>query len=200
MHGRYRTASLVLTLALAASLGLLPGCGRAPEEAPPVDEEITTVEEEWPLDELELPQSNPEIGITLKTAPSGLVVTYNGEHWLELTDRTHPTLHYTFVAAIPDSPAISPVSPETFAEMVGRHPGGVLGPSGELETAVGSARWASATYPQDGAPFEDVRLYAVHPTTGGTLILFSVGPEGSVSLEDRLAIFRELLANIEPTA
>ena len=65
-HGHY-VIKLFVFPCLAAIISVTPGCRRSPEEPVPPPTPTTMVETETPeLNALELPQTNPEIGITVE--------------------------------------------------------------------------------------------------------------------------------------
>ena len=177
-----------------ASVALLPGCGRAPEEQPVVPPDSGGPEIELMV--LDLPQENPLIGISLNAAPPGLVATYNEERSIEITDERRPNLRYTFDADLPGAPSRSPKTVEDFVVFMGKHDGGRLADSGDMKTALGEASWASGTYSAEDEIFEDVRVFVPHPSGTGTLILYAVCPAGTATVEERLAVMREILTDV----
>lgn len=191
-HQLLRTSTIVAVV--IASIALLPSCRRAPEEQPAVTPD--SGEPAIDLTVLDLPQKNPLIGISLNSAPPGLVATYNEERTIEITDERRPSLRYTFDADLPGAPSRSPRTIEDFEVFMGKHNGGSLADSGDMKTALGKATWASGTYSAEDQVFEDVRVFAPHPSGTGTLILCAVCPAGTATVEERLAAMREILADV----
>jgi len=194
MQDAHSRRTLLITTGLAIAVALLPSCRRAPEEQPAPVPTASVAEE--PLATLELPQQNSEIGISLNAAPAGLAVTYNGEHWLELTDLKANSLRYTFIEDVPDSPGISPTNINDFESLVSSYPDGKILDTGVIDTALGEANWSNGTYSQDGEIVDDLAMFIAHPSGSGILILRSTGPAGVASVEDRLAVMQALLANV----
>jgi hypothetical protein len=188
---------LAVIAVIGPGIALLPGCRKAPEEEAPVVVAATPVPGEMPVAEiLELPQSNVTVGITLEHAPEGLVATYNEHEWLELTDRTRPALRFTFEADLPDAPSRSPAALADFEILLGKLTQGQLVESGTIDTTLGAAEWAIGTYFEEDQSFADVRVFAPHPSGAGTLILYSVGPAGVATTEERLSLMKELLQGV----
>jgi hypothetical protein len=180
---------------IIASVAVIPGCRRAPEEPP----EATPVVDVGPrpvLTVLELPQHNPELGFGLSSAPPGLVATFNEGASLEITDERRPALRYTFAADLPGSPSRSPSSVAAFETFIGKHNDGRLVDSGSLETALGPSTWADGTYFEEETSFSDLRVFAPHPSGSGTLVLSAVCPSSEATVEERLAVIRQLLAEV----
>lgn len=192
-HRLIRNFSIV-TVAVSVAV-LLPGCRRQSEQ-PPGGTPGGPLPTEVPLQTIDLPQSNPEIGITLDRAPSGLAATYNGEYWIELADVSKPRLRYVFVPVVANQPAITPESVAGFESMVREYPDGRVGPGGELETRFGPAKWSSGTYSQDGELLLDVRLFVPHPSGSGVFVLYSHSREDLATVEQRLETMRELLEGV----
>lgn len=198
MGHRHTLASLAIVTALAAACVLLPGCRRAPEEAPAPPETTQApevAEVEVPLTALELPQTNPEIGITIKSAPEGLVATYNGEHWIELADRDRPRLRFTFVSAPEFAPGLRAVSFDEFESAVRRYKGRFTG-RGEIDTPLGPARWVNGSFSEDGEEFDQVLVAASHPSGARELFITANCPSGVASVEERLEMIRRLFADV----
>lgn len=176
---------------------VLPSCRRAPEEPGPVAVVGTPGPDQMPYGAvLELPQQSPALGITLSTAPGRLVATFNQDNWLELTDETRPTLRFTFEADLPGSPSRSPAVVADFDQWLSKLTQGRLLDSGSLDTPFGPAAWASGEYFEEDESFSDVRIFAPHPSGNGTLILYSVGPAGVATIEERLDLMTELLTGV----
>jgi hypothetical protein len=196
-HRRSIPASVLVGLVLLGA-ALLPACRRAPETPPP--EVVATPVPEavaYPHGHpLTLPQTNDLIEITLSSAPDTLVATYNDQGFLELTDTSRPSLHFTFEADLPTSPSRSPSDLQGFQELLGKYDGGHLLDSGSFDTALGPATWAFGEYYQEDRTFSDVRIFAPHPSGNGRLILSSTAPEGTASPEERLETMRQLLAGV----
>ncbi len=186
-------SKLIMIPLLAAFIVLLPNCGRAPEE-PAVSPTIPAPQEE--LEVLELPQQNTQIGISLTAAPQELAVTYNGKHWMELTDKKRHSLRYTFIESVPDSPGLSPTSVQEFQTMISAYEDGKILESGSVDTALGNADWSNGTYSEDGEVLDILTMFSAHPADSRILILRSVCPTGLATVEERLSVMQELLANI----
>ena len=189
-----RRAPFIVAIVIT-SIALVPSCRRAPEE--PIAEPLSKEGEvKIELIALDLPQKNSEIGISLNATPPGLVATYNEERAIEITDENRPTLRYTFDADLPESPSRSPKNVAEFELFMGKHTEGSLSDSGSIETVLGTATWASGTYSAEEQSFGDVRVFVPHPSGTGTLILFAVCPAGVATVEERLAMVREILAEV----
>ena len=195
MHRHNLQRAPLIVAIVITSIALVPSCRRAPEEpvAAPVTKEG---EAKIELIVLDLPQENREIGISLNATPPGLVATYNGERAIEITDEKRPSLRYTFDADLPESPSRSPKNIAEFESYMEKHTAGSLTDSGSIETVLGDASWASGTYSAEEQSFEDVRVFVPHPSGTGTLILFAVCPAGVATVEERLAMVREILAEV----
>jgi len=186
---------LTLVSVLAALFLALPGCKRAPEQ---IEQEPATQpsEDQLQVEALQLPQMNPEIGITLNATPPGLVATLNTQVWIEVTDANTPDVLYSFVASSTDSPGVAPATVKEFETWVRNSPQGKITGKGSTETVFGSAAWVSGSYMDDDGVMDDIRIFSPHPSGTGTLVLFSVCPIGTKSADHRLVVMRELLANI----
>lgn len=193
MHDPHSWTKLILNTGLAVAVVVLPGCRRTPEE-PTAAPAVPDTQEELTI--LEGPQQNPEIGISLNAAPAGLVVTYNGEHWIELTDEKRHSLRYTFIETVPDSPGISPTSVQDFETLIGAYSDGEILNNGSVDTVFGKADWSNGTYSEDGEVLDDLTMFSAHPSGSGILILRSVCPAGLATLEERLSVMQDLLTQI----
>ena len=181
----------LIIIAVAVAVALLPGCKRAQEDtAPPI------VDHPDLGPGLEMPQVSEDLGITLTKAPERLVATFNEGPAMELTDRSNPLLRYTIHADRPGLPSRSPSSVADFETFIGMHNQGAVHDQGSFATEFGAASWASASYFEEDQGFDDLRVFAPHPSGDGTLIISAVGPEDSASLDDRLELIRTLLANL----
>ena len=177
-----------------ASIAAAPACRRAPEETATPPPEAGP--EAPAIATLELPQHNPRIGISLDVAPAGLVATYNGEYWIELTDETRPTLRYDFVAKVPETPGMLPADVADFEALIHRYSDGTILGSGSVKTALGTADWSSGSFSEDGEVIETVTMFAPHPSGSGTVTLSSACPAGVATVEERLDVMKQLLAGI----
>jgi hypothetical protein len=184
---------LFIICALAAVLVVFPSCRRAPEEPTAT---TTTPASEDELTGLELPQLNPKIGISLNAAPAGLVVTYNGEHWIELTDQNRHSLRYTFIESVPQSPGIAPTGIQDFEVLISEYPDGEVLGHGSVKTSLGMADWSNGTYSEDGEALDEVMMYCVHPSGSGILILRSICPAGLTTIDERLSVMQKLLTHV----
>jgi hypothetical protein len=149
-----------------------------------------------PLDRLALPHHHPEIGITLAAAPAGLVPTYSGDHWIRLYDDKRRLLSYTLVSApeFVHGVVVSDIS--EFEDAVHAYGDGDYLGGGEVDTALGRASWAAGFFSEDGEGVEQVLLFTPHPSGSGRLIVTSRCPPGTASVDERLAVMQELLANV----
>lgn len=193
-----RNRSLYTFFILASvivSIALLPSCRRAPDTPAEGTKEVE-IGGESGLSALELPLQNPVLGISLSSTPPGLIATFNENASIEVTDPRRPDLRLSFFADLPGVPLRSPVDIEGFEEFIGKHDGGSLTDRGEIETALGPATWASGTYSAEDQVFGDVRVFAPHPSGNGTLILASVSPAGDVTVEEQLAMMKEVLTHV----
>lgn len=188
---RSRTKLLIIT-GLAVAFVVLPSCRRAPEE--PVNEIVEKPEIE--LTAIDLPQQNPEIGISLTAAPAGLVVTYNGEHWIELTDQNRHSLRYTFIESVPQSPGIAPTGIQDFEVLISAYPDGKILDNGSVKTPLGTADWSNGTYSEDGEVLDELMMFCAHPSGSGILILRSICPAGLATIDERLSVMQELLTHV----
>ncbi len=187
---------LLIITCVALTLVVLPSCRRAPEEPvgnPPAGAGDKT---EPAIAALDLPLENPQIKVSLTAVPPGLVATYNGDSAIEVADENRPDLRYTFDADLPGAPSRSPKTVYDFEQFIGKHNDGRVTDNGEIETALGSATWASGTYFEEDQTFGDVRVFAPHPSGNGTLILSAVCPAGEATVEERLATMQKLLTNV----
>ncbi len=194
MHRQRLPQTPFIVAMVIVSIALLPSCGRTPEEPTAVAPAGDGAEIDYTV--LALPQNNPEIGISLNAVPVGLVATFNEERAVEITDANRPSLRYTFDADLPGMPARSPKTVEEFGVFMGKFSGGKLDDSGEIDTALGDATWASGFYSAEDEVFEDVRVFLPHPSKPGTLILSAVCPKGVATVRERLATMREILSNV----
>ncbi len=183
---------------LAMTVVIVPGCGRAPEAPPPAPEPTVTATEAEPgvLTTLELPQINPEIGITLTAVPANLVATFNGSDGFEVTDAQRPVLRYNFEADRPGAPSRGPSSIGTFETFVRRFNDGTALDSGSLKTALGDATWASGSYFEEDQTLIDIRVFTPHPSGSGTLVVWTVSPAEAATVEERLSTIRRLLDGV----
>ena len=181
---------------LVLALGSLPSCRRAPETPPPATPTPVTSAPEVSLNQLELPLSNPEIGITLDAVPPGLVATYNGEHWVELTDTHNPQLRYTFVSDPEYATGMGVADISDFEMAVLAREDGRFDGGGEIDTALGTATWVSGSFSEDGELIDQVMVSVPHPSGTGRLIVSSIGPQGVAGARDRLGVIVELLSDV----
>lgn len=204
MHRRHRSLA-VLTVTVALGLAVFPGCGRAPEEpARGPDETVTepnVIFTPGPtprvrLSTLEAPQRSPEIGITLSAVPPGLVITSNEDLWMELTDSARLTLQYTLLALPPEAEGVDPADVGRYESLLPSYSSRKPNDSGVVETRLGTARWATGTYLEDDDELVDVRVFAPHPTGRGTLVVYSACPRGVASVEERIAVIKDLLSHV----
>lgn len=191
-HGRIVT-EIVFVALLALAVILLPGCNRAEEESVPAE----------PLDDggealvsLDLPQTSPELGLTLNDIPRGLIVTYNEGLAMEVTDTSQPDLRFTLNVERPDLPERSPATVGDFEVFIGGHNEGVVNDRGTLKTALGKADWALGVYHEEDQTFEDLRVFVPHPSGNGILVISAVGPENTASVDQRLDVVKALLEEI----
>lgn len=189
---RSRTKLLIIT-GLAVAFVVLPSCRRAPLE-PTATTTIPASEHE--LTGLELPQQNPKIGISLTAAPAGLVVTYNGEHWIELTDQNRHSLRYTFIESVPQSPGIAPTGIQDFEVLISAYPDGKILDNGSVKTSLGTADWSNGTYSEDGEVLDEMMMFCAHPSGSEILILRSICPAGLATIDERLSVMQELLTHV----
>ena len=193
MHIPRFFTKLFIISGFAAVLVVFPSCRRAPVE-PTATSTIPASEHE--LTGLELPQQNPEIGISLTAAPAGLVVTYNGEHWIELTDQNRHSLRYTFIESVPQSPGIAPTGIQDFEALISAYPDGEILDNGSVKTPLGTADWSNGTYSEDGEVLDELMMFCAHPSGSGILILRSICPAGLATIDERLAVMQNLLTHV----
>lgn len=189
-----RPANWIALLVLA--LGLLPSCRRAPEAPPSATTTPTAATSEVTLNALEPPLSNPKIGITLDAVPPGLVATYNGEHWIELTDSRQPQLRYTFVSDPEYATGMGVVEISDFETAILAREDGRFEGRGEIDTALGTATWVSGSYSEDGQIIDQFMVSAPSPSGSGRVIVNSIGPQGAAGAEDRLNVIIDLLSKL----
>lgn len=182
--------------ALVLAFSLLPGCRRAPEAPSSTTPTPTAATSEVTLNALEPPLSNPNIGITLDDVPPGLVATYNGEYWIELTDSRHPQLRYTFVSDPEYATGMGVVDISDFETAILARKDGRFDGRGEIATALGTATWVSGSYSEDGQIIDQFMVSAPSPTGSGRLIVSSIGPQGAAGAEDRLNVIVNLLSKV----
>lgn len=188
-----RAAPWIAVLVVTAAL--LPGCRRAPEQPPPTPTP-TAIQPQPEVGALELPQSNPQIGVSLASLPPGLAVTLNTSYWVELTDTRNPSIQYSFIGIPPEKPGPTPSSVAEFEERVRESPEGRVLERGTLDTAFGPASWVSGTYVDDDGPVIDIHLFVPYPPDSEGVIVTSVCPPGAASVEDRLAVMKDLLTHV----
>jgi hypothetical protein len=197
MHHRRKYTEVAVVLALAIAIAILPSCKRAPEEPPPPATELVEAEPTpVPLTIVDLPQTNPEIGITLSGAPPGLVAIYSGEHWIELADRANPSLLYTLMSGPEHASGVAVSDIDEFESAVAARIDGRFLRRGSIETALGTAYWVSGEYSEDGELIQQVMVSVQHPSGGGQLTISSICPVSVASLEDRLEVIRQLLTHV----
>jgi len=187
---------LIIMTGLSIAVVVLPGCRRTPEE--PTTPETAAIAEEVhsPIEVLDLPQTNTEIGLTLASVPQGLAVTLNTGPWIQLVDTQNPSIVYSFISVVENQPGIAPLTVAEFERRVLESPEGNVVANGDLETAFGTAHWVSGTYIDDDGPVEDLTAFVPHPSGAGLVVLRSVCPTGGASTEDRLRVMQELLTHV----
>ena len=186
---------LLIIGSLTASTVFFTSCKRAPEEVVPA-EGISRQQELPPIEALELPQQNPDIGITLNSVPQGFAATLNMSYWIEVTDLTSPTTRYAFVAVTPVSPGPTPSSIAEFENRVRASTDGRILDQGTIDTAFGPAQWISGAYNADDGPVEDVHVFVPHPSGTGTMVMTSICPKGTATVDERLVVMQELLTHV----
>ncbi|MEE4270153.1 MAG: hypothetical protein V2I67_00665 [Thermoanaerobaculales bacterium] len=191
--------TLITKLAIILMLGLivLPGCGRGPDEEATTETVPQEVAEPETLVSLPLPQTNPDLGLTVAEVPAGFVATYNEDVAIELADTTRPGLRYSLFVDRPGLPYRSPSNQEDYEIYIGGYTDGRVIDRGDFDTPFGVAAWAQATYFEEDQSFEDLRVFVPHPSGSGTVIVVSVCPEGMAPLDDRLDSIKELVALLE---
>lgn len=190
---RFRFILTALIIAALTAAVVLTGCKRAPEEGPSGPVEPGTTEDQVPLSTISFPVANSVIGISVKSAPAGLVATFNEDNWIELTDSRRPRMLYTFVANDDKNPRAVAPSIDAFENDILGYDGGAIIDEGSMETALGNASWAAGTYSEDGETIEKIYLLAPHPSGVGSLTVTSICPSDTASVDERLARIRDLL-------
>lgn len=184
-----RLISTTLIIASITAAVTLTGCGRAEDE--PVQALPTEVLD--PSASIPFPVENPVIGISVTSAPDGLVATFNRRNWLELTESHRPNVLYTFAANNDQEPRVEAPSIEEFESDILGSDGGKITGHGTLDTVLGKANWAAGIFSEDGENVEKIYLLAPHPSGAKSLILTSICPHGAASVDERLARIKELL-------
>jgi len=98
-------------------------------------EPAVSIEDRGPVSTIAFPVSNSVIGITVNTAPEGLVVTFNGDNWIELTDSRRPRVLYTFVANDDRNPTAVASSIDEFERNTLGYDGGAVIGQGTIREA-----------------------------------------------------------------
>ena len=80
--------------------------------------------------------------------------------------------------------------------MISAYEDGKILESGSVDTALGNADWSNGTYSEDGEVLDILTMFSAHPADSRILILRSVCPTGLATVEERLSVMQELLANI----
>ena len=193
MRHRRFALSFCLVIGVAVAIAILPGCKRAPDvpEQPaatePADPDMITID---------LPQASSEIGVTLTAAPAGLVATYSGEHWIELADAARPRLLFTLVSDPQHASGVAVVDINDFEEALTNRDDGRFTGDGEIETALGEARWVSGSFAEDGEVIEQILVSAPHPSGSGRLTVSSTCPSGVATVKERLDTIEGLLEHV----
>jgi hypothetical protein len=195
MRHRHLVSKPLVVTAVVAAVVLLPSCRRAPEDEATAPAK-PTAEGEVELITTELPQTNPTIGVTVEAVPDGLVVTFNGDNWIELTEVAQPNIYYTFVANSEKAPTVAPTTMADFETSVLAYADGRMTGAGTVDTALGEGVWASGTYSEDSEFLEKIYILAPHPSGTGNLIMTSVCPQQVASVSRRLDRIRQIIANV----
>jgi len=194
-HGRVAVTSVVV-LCLAGIIAVVPGCGKAPEQ-PSEPQPTTSVQQEAPpIEALELPLTNPEIGITVESVPEDLVATYNGEHWMVFGNRNRREVTYTLLSDLNRASGVRGSNLSEFRANVARYTDGGFTDTGEVDTQLGIASWASGVYSEDGETISALVVSVPHPSREGRLFITSNCPPEVASVEQRLATIEQLLGRV----
>jgi len=171
----------------------LASCGRE-EDLP----ESVTAPERPALVELELPLSNPTLGITLSELPDGLIASWSDDDSIMLVD-TEKQGYRFFLESHQHSDLLEPE--RYFEDARRRHAGfaqGVQFSTGVVQEApFGLAMWSACRYKLDGTSYEEIEMMSPHPSGQGLLELRTRYPQGGVEVADRIDEMNQLLAHIQ---
>lgn len=190
---RIEVAFVACALVSAASLG----CRRQPEEPPPPPVTADAPPAEAPVQGLELPLTNPTLGIGVVRTPPGIVATYNHGQWLEFSEEAEPTVRFFVSTDGTRSSAELDGARADFENTIGRYGDGKLLGRGQVEIAgFKPCLWSCGSYSEDGEPIEEVRIFTAHPTRSGVLMVFARYPAGSADTDHRLEQIEQLLGGV----
>ncbi|MFV2071415.1 MAG: hypothetical protein ACC742_02030 [Thermoanaerobaculales bacterium] len=171
-------------------------CRKSPEPAPETPgDQVPSSMQPTPVTELAGPQDNPVLGVRVESTPPGLVVSYNDQEWLMLVERASPNVMFIVEVDRTRAPVDLAGAAGEFEAMIKRYPDGELLGNGTLEDSqFGPARWAAGSYSEDGEKIEEIRLFTTHPSGSGMLIVYARYPQGSGSVDGRLAQLEAVVA------
>ena len=194
---------LVATACCCMVLAII-GCRRSPEPTPGTTEPIVSGSEtplaatdQKQVQQLPLPQENRELGLRVESTPPGIVVSYNNNEWLILETTTSPPIKLVITADSTHSKKELGAAVVEFEGIIQRYSDGKLISHGQLDDPrFGVVHWTAGTYSEDGEALEQLRTFMVHPAGRGHLVIYSVYPQGSGTLTERLTEFQGVLAGL----
>ena len=180
------------------------GCRRTPEPTPGTTEPIVSggerplaATDQQQAQQLPLPQENRELGVRIESTPPGIVVSYNNNEWLVLETTTSPPIKLVIAADSTHSENELGAAVVEFEDIIQRYPDGKLISRGQLDDPrLGAVHWTAGTYSEDGEALEHLRTFMVHPAGRGLLVIYSVYPQGSGTVTERLAQLQGVLAGL----
>lgn len=194
---------LVATACCCMMLSVI-GCRRTPEPTPGTAEPIVSGNE-TPLpatgqkqaQQLPLPQENRELGVRIESTPPGIVVSFNNNEWLVLETKTSPPVKLVITTDSTHSENELGAAVVEFEDIIQRYSDGKLISHGQFEDPrLGAVHWTAGTYSEDGEALEQLRAFMVHPSGRGHLVIYSVYPQGSATLTERVARFQDVVAGL----
>ena len=196
MRRRRFGMEVVLVALIVLAVGLLPSCRGGDDDVLESEPVITDQETLPPIESLELPQANSTIGVSVTSVPTGLAVTLNTSYWIELVDLRNRAIQYSIVGIPPVTPGPVPATVAEFEQRVRESPNSKVMKNGKLDTKFGPAEWVSGSYDDDDGPVVDVQIFVPHPSGSGNMVLRSVCPRGTSSVEESLSVMKELLTHV----
>jgi hypothetical protein len=180
------------------------GCSRTPEPTPGKTENVIsggetplTATDRRQAQQLPLPQENRDLGVRIESTPPGIVVSYNNNEWLVLETTTSPPIKFVIITDRTYSASGPGAAVVEFENIIQRYPDGKLLSRGQLDDPrIGAVHWTAGTYSEDGEALEHLRAFVAHPTGKGLLVIYSVYPEGSSTVTERLAQLQGVLAGL----
>ena len=194
---------LVATACCCMALSVI-GCRRTPEPTPGTAEPVVSGSEtpraaadQEQVQQLPLPQENRELGVRIESTPPGIVVSDNNNEWLVLETKTSPPVKLVITVDSTHSEKELGAAVVEFEAVIQRYSNGKLISHGQFDDpGLGAVHWTAGTYSEDGEALEQLRAFTVHPAGRGQLVIYSVYPQGSGVLTERLAQLQAVIAGI----